>query len=405
MTRCIGLPLILYTALASLHCISLVAQSRPAAVDTQPPANFGTVTGHVYFAGSNAPARLVNIALQPIQVEPEAFHAGHQPILGFTVYQTALDGSYTIPHVQPGTYFVVVNEPGYMSPFSQFTPEEMAHPTPDIAQRIAATLPVVSVRPNATSTLDVVLQRGAGISGTLRFDDGTPYVAGRIAIQRKDPGGKWVTTSSYSDRATADADGRWELSGLLPGEYRLRVTLSVNDRRQSSLLGTSSSSTSYDRYTLNFYSGDTARERDAKTIKLEENQQDNGADITIPVSKLHTVTGAVVDAATGQPLNSGKVELYYADDNSYAISTAIDPDSRTFLFDFVPEGQYKLKTSNAREVRFEPPPPDLADPNFPERNRKEVPVRQYGPGEIDLNVQNDTIGITLPVQPKSARPE
>lgn len=406
MRRCTGPGLLLSLLAPSLLCIALPAQTKPSSPDAPTVTSFGTVTGHVYFAGSNAPARLVNIALQPIQVKLEdAFQPGKRPALGFTIYQTGLDGSYTIPHVAPGTYYVVVNEPGFLSPFTQFTPQEMAHPTPDLAQKMAATLPAVAVRPNATSTLDVMLQRGAGISGALRFDDGTPYVGGRIFVQRRNAEGKWVSTSGYSDRAVADADGRWEVSGLLPGEYRLRVVLSVNDRKQSSLLGNSSSSTSYDMYTLSFYSGDTARERDAKSFKLEENQQLDGEDLTIPVSKLHAITGAVVDANTGQPLNSGALELDYSDGGDEAASTSIDPESRTFTFNFVPEGQYKLRAKNAREVQFEAPPPDEDDPNFPNRFRRPITLRQYAPGEISLTVQGDTSAVNLPVELKSTTPQ
>lgn len=385
--------------LVALNCTA--QQTRTSNAATVAPLSYGTVTGHVYFAGSNAPARLVNIALQPIGVDAQdTFHPGRVPPLSFTVYQTGLDGSYTIPQVAAGTYYVVVTEPGFLSPFTQFTVQQMAHPTPEVAQKMAETLPVVAVRPNATSTLDISLQRGAGISGTVRFDDGTPYVAAGVFVQRR-IAGKWVSTSSYSNRAIADADGHWAVSGLPAGEYRLRVILSVNERKQSALLGDSSASTGYDKYTLAFYSGDTARERDEQVLKLDEGQQLNGEDLTIPVSRLHAIEGAVVDATTGAALNAGQVELHYADDNSYLVSTAIDSDSRTFTFNFVPEGQYKLVIHNAREVRFEPPPPEDFDPNFPDRNRRSTTLRQYGPGEIPLMLQGETSGVTIPVQLKS----
>ena len=380
------------------------AQGRSVKAAPEPASSFGSVSGHVYFAGSNAPARLVAIALQPLQVtETPRFHEGQRPALSFQVYQTGLDGSYTIPSIEPGNYYVVVTEPGYLSPFTQFTPEQMAHPTPDFAQRIAATLPVVSVRPNAVSTIDVSLQRGAGLSGTVRFDDGTPFAAARVQVQRRSAEGKWTGLSSFSTEPLADPDGRWEVSGLLPGEYRVRVDLSLNDRRQSTLLGNSSASSSFDRYSLSIYSGDTAREKEAKSLKLEENEQRDGEDLVIPVSRLHGISGAVVDATSGQPLNGGQVEVLYADDGSYAFSAEIDPDTRTFDFPFMPEGEYKLRIGNAREVRLEPPLPEDFNPDFPNRNRRQVTVRQYGPGEVPIVVQGDMTGVSLPVKSKAAQ--
>ncbi len=393
-------------ALASfaVSAATLAAQTRAAQPPPDPP-NFGSVSGHVYFAGSNAPARLVDVALQPLQVQLSGrFRPGSRPELKFTIYQTGLDGSYAIPQVAPGAYYVVVSEPGFLSPFTQFTPEQMAHPTPEEAHEIATTLPVVNVRPNAAATLDVQLQRGAGMSGSVRFDDGTPFVAARMDVQRHTSQGKWETLSSHSEQPTADADGHWQVSGLLPGEYRIRVELSLNDRKQSALVGNSSASSTYDHYALSYYSGDTARDRDIKTVKLEDNEQRNGEDLTIPVSKLHAVSGAVTDARTGQALNAGHVELSYADDGSYAFSTDIDPDTRTFTFNFVPEGEYKLAVRDAREVRLEPPPTEDYDPNFPNRNRRQVTLRDYGPGEMPLVVQGEMSGLNLPVPVKSKAP-
>ena len=393
-------------AIAALWLISasLSGQAKPKP-DPETPPSFGTVTGHVYIAGSNAPARLVSIALQPLQVQlADKSQPGKMPKMAFTIYETDLDGGYTIPRVQPGSYYVVITEPGFLSPFAQFTPEELANPSPEVAQRIAATLPAVTVRPNSTATLDIRLQRGATVSGMARFDDGIPYPGAYVSVERHEADGKWVAPHGAGS-GHADGDGRWQISGLVPGEYRVRLNLSLEDRQQSTLLGNSIAQRSRTKYSLTIYSGDTARERDAKPVTLEENQQLGGEDITIPVSKLHAVTGAVVDATTGKALNAGRVQLVYADDGKSLNTATIDPETRTFTFDFVPEGEYKLKTDDAREVRPEPAADASSDEEFFRVQRKgTATLRQYAPGEMPLVVQGDLNAVNLAVQAKAATP-
>ncbi len=390
---------------ATVGVTSLSAQTGVTKAPVEAPLAYGTVTGHVSLLGSNAPARLVNVGLQSLQVqaEPTRF-TGRATPLPVTIYQTDLDGSYTIPHVAPGTYYVVVSAPGFLSPFTEFTSDELRNPSREIAARIAATLPVISVQPNSTTVHDVRLERGASLSGTVRFDDGTPFFGAALFLQRKGTDGKWVSTHSYSNRPTVDTEGHWEQTGLLAGEYRIQVKMELNDRKQSSGFSNNTSSSSYTRYELNFYLGDTARSQAAKTVKLEENERAPGQDITIPLSKLHGVFGAVVDAGTGQALNAGTVRLQDAASGESVADTPIDSKTRTFSFPFVPEGEYKLHVDNPREARFEPATDGTADPNFPERDRKETVVRQYAPGDIPLIVQGEMSGVSLAVEARAAKP-
>ena len=192
---------------------------------------------------------------------------------------------------------------------------------------------------------------------------------------------------------------------MLPGEYRLQVKLELNDHKQSSGSPQSSASSSFTRYELDFYLGDTAHKRDAKSVKLEDNEQQTGEDITIPLSKLHAVSGAVIDARTGQPINSGRLRLEYASDGEQVADTSVDAETRSFVFPFVPEGEYTLRVEDPHEARFEPFSAGEGDPNFPERDRKETALRQYGPGEIPLVVQGDRSAVNVPVEPRAAKPQ
>src|ERR1700743_1946758 len=87
--------------------ISLAAAAQQA--PTKQPTT--TVTGHVYLADTNTPARLASVMLEPVRAVDEAGSVTHQKLDGerimMTAVQTTLDGSFSIPQVAPRTSYVV----------------------------------------------------------------------------------------------------------------------------------------------------------------------------------------------------------------------------------------------------------------------------------------------------------
>ena len=77
----------------------------------------GTVTGHVYCADTNAPARVASVQLKPVKDAKRSrtsLLAGDAPIGG--IARTGFDGSFTLSKVPPGSYYVVASAQGYLSP-------------------------------------------------------------------------------------------------------------------------------------------------------------------------------------------------------------------------------------------------------------------------------------------------
>ncbi len=404
MNRRLGfaVPLLGFIFTAPLHAQNAASTAKTAHPDPQPVPDYGAVTGHVYLAGSNLPARFVQVALQPIDVQtPKDLPSGRTVPTAFSVYETDLNGSFALGRVVPGTYYLVIKSPGTLSPLAAFSLAELQHPDEETIKRIAASVPAVTVAPGATSTVTLTLQRGASLSGSIRFDDGTPYAQAGVSVQRREAGGKWASPRASESYATSDLEGHWEIGGLPEGVYRVQVDLSVQERHQNALLANSSSSWSNTVTSLPIYEGDTPREREAKTVTLEAGQSLPDQDITIPVSKMHAVTGTVVDARTGQPLNKGRVALNFADDGKELAPVPIDSETLLFTLPFVLEGTYKLSTKDAREVRFEQDGDTATDPFH--QHRKEVLLRSYDAGEAPLIVQGDLNGVTLPVSIKSTK--
>jgi hypothetical protein len=382
---------LLVTAL-SLSFASASAQF--AAPPTTEPT--GTVTGHVYLSGTGGPARLTSIALQPIEVKADDRpYEETKKDPQFRQFQTALDGSFTLTHIRPGTYYVVVKKPGYLSPFTQFSNAELVHPTPDVQQRIAAYLPTVTVSANNTAVMDMHLSRGASFSGTVRYDDGTPVIDTRVSVLQKDAKGKWKPIELASGGSTDD-QGHYRITGLLAGDYRLRTDISINDTFVSSLIGSVNMMSSETHYSLDFYSGDTAHEKEAKTLHLENSQDMSSTDLTIPVSKLHQVSGAIVEARTGHPINSGKVSVYY-DDGEKLATAQVEEDEPVFHLSFVPEGSYTLRVADAADISRQ----YVMRPQgtMPPYEIKEKVLQRYDKAEQPLLVQQDVNNLNIAVAP------
>ena len=109
-------------ALARAQTATSVPEAAPA------PEPTGSVSGHVYCADTNQPARLAVVTLQSAprkigagpakQVDPDAQSVP-------PTVRTGLDGSFFFPKVKPGTYFLIADYAGYLSPIAKLSPEEM----------------------------------------------------------------------------------------------------------------------------------------------------------------------------------------------------------------------------------------------------------------------------------------
>src|ERR1700745_347495 len=93
----------------------------------------GTVTGHVYCADTNAPARMARVRLE--SVDDAQLHEGSNPqdssdmpVGG--IVQTALYCSFVSPNVPPGRYYIVASLPGYLSPRQDAEDDDEPLPPP-----------------------------------------------------------------------------------------------------------------------------------------------------------------------------------------------------------------------------------------------------------------------------------
>jgi len=368
----------------------------------------GSVVGHVYCADTNAPARFANVVLEPESVirasgvDWPPSDTGHKDRGDTTTaISAALDGSFRFEGVKPGRYYLIANLPGYIYPLSQFAQGDLERPTSEVKDRIATLLePVVVVTANHTTTASLRLVRGATISGTVTYDDGNPAIAATLHLLVRQRNSKWgeanlVLTGlrQWASFATRTDDrGHFRISGLIPGTYALDVSISTTNMTFSKLQlgGGSLQSSTRTGQTLHIYSANRLNQRDAAPIVVTASEDRADADIVIPLSHLHTVSGTLTAKRDGHTLNQGLAILLNPADKSEVQDDWVDADG-SFSFSFISEGEYLLQVRGAADTELrEGRSSDGTSVVLP------VPVHRYSDFEQPLSVPGDLTGILAP---------
>ena len=367
----------------------------------------GTVSGHVICADTNGPARFASVTLTPVvgpKIGKQRDKEGSSgPRQISRIVRTALDGSFTMIGVAPGNYYMLADAPGYQAASGQLTREQMDKPTEAVTRLMAQMLTPVSVASNRGSTVEVRLLRGASVTGSVRFDDGTAYSGAPVRLWRKTDEGKWDSFYPHPMLNTfgvsTDDAGRFRFAGLPAGEYRVATELSIEKIWTDNLFSSNRSWSNDGNYSIHIYQGGSVREKDAKTLKLGSGEDASDVEIEVPLSKLHTVEGSLAEQGSGRQINAGKVALLYADDGKELVSSEVSAEDGGFHLPYVPEGDYRVKVSEARDVTRE----EISNgpDSMPPFHTDTKTVRTFGEATQAVKVVSDVSGLIVTVPPSN----
>jgi len=401
---------VLSGAILVSSCLPVAAQEQ-AAPQTAPPAS-AAVSGRVICGDTNHPARFAAVLLIPEKPKPsdtfdwanvknEKDLAKHfaknlsqtRKGSGLSAVST-IDGSFEMPNVPAGTYYVVAELKGYLSPLSELSTAERMIGGPDAVKKVQAQAEKIVVQ-DAAIRVDVRLERGGSISGVVRYDDGNPAPDVKAVRMVMQDDGKWkVDTFNPSMPATTTDDrGHYRISGLPKAKYAVKAELPTD--QSTSGLGPGS----LDRHpnygdALVVYSSGVFREKDIKPIEVGAGDDVDGVDLVFPVDNLHEVSGAVTAKTDSHPLNSGWVNLDDPETKTMLRHTRIEEDG-SFRFNNVPEGQYQLVTSRAGDVDKDASGGivQMMNPTF---------LKTYQDATVPIEVKGDQTGLTVQVAEQSA---
>ena len=237
----------------SLHDCGTVSRFAPIAPD---PAK-GTVTGTVICADTGKPARFATVELVRSTVG-----TGEEKSSEPATAITGLDGKFSFQGVTPGDYYAFATLDGYLNPLygvdfgAVDTNASDDKVNAELIDQWKEHMVNVSVSAQHASDASFSIERGAEISGTVTYDDGSPAAGLRLALYRKNAKGGWSGVGpQFLDSFPLDekigARGRYSIANLPAGEY-IVCSLLPGDNRANS---------------LQVCPGNTFRKRDAKSLR------------------------------------------------------------------------------------------------------------------------------------------
>jgi len=297
----------------------------------------GTVTGTVICADTGKPARFATIQLLPV---PGSQTGENSPSEEMTM--TDLDGRFKIDAVAPGDYLASATLEGYLNPMYGVDFDRVdanaddKQQNADLIDQWKEHIVALSVTAHNTTDFTIQIERGAEISGTVAYDDGSPAIGMRFALYRRNGKGGWsvvgppATEKEFSLDARSDARGRFAVTNLPAGEFVVCAMIPGDNQPGSPQVCL----------------GNVFRKRDARTLTVSGGDTVSGTDIVIPLHAIHAVAGSLEQAVNTKPPNKARLHLLYPDDREEAMAVDMFDDG-SFLFPFVAQGSYILKVTDA----------------------------------------------------------
>jgi hypothetical protein len=393
-----------------------------AAAAQQPvaAAGMGTVNGHVTCSDTQRPARFAQVTLfgVPAQVterpkfDPNADEAAQMAAIqaamasmgktNIATAQTDMTGAYVANDVAPGDYYLFASVAGYIAPLNQVQAALNGGADP---KKLLPGIPIVHVAADRMSVGDVTITRGAAISGTVLWDDGTPVTQAHVAVvsatgETKEPPTQFAMLAMsgvlMSLLAITDDQGHFRIAGLAPGEYLVSATLQANNGLNMTG-GAMNLSKIAAAKPLVVYAPAAFHKADAKPITLRASEDQRDMLVTVNLGGMHSVSGHIASLVDRHSLNSATVTLTDATDKDFARSTSVDA-AGNFTVTFVPPGTYNLAVTDAAdtepEKKSETKKPSLL--NF----SSDKAVRSYDDAKQSLIVgDSDVAGLNIEMTP------
>jgi hypothetical protein len=301
----------------------------------------GSVSGHVYCADTQKPARFASVHLR--MAAPGSLTSGRRFGQGTSFATTGADGSFSVSNLEPGDYLVDASLPGYLRPLRGLDGDDISQMSQAEQDRLRASLTRITVLPNQTVAATVTIYRGGVLSGVISFDDGSPAPGVPVMAQSADPDASTGAQNSDTDSrhlaysAQTDDRGEFRVVGVPSGVYTLKA---------------------WPRSDFPTFLGNTVATSHAKKIALKQAEERTGLDIQIPVVGLHHVSGSVVAQRDGRVVAHAPVALRLADENGGPQVSTVTAADGSFNFATVPDGKYAVEVNGAYDpttgARFGP---------------------------------------------------
>ena len=331
----------------------------------------GTVTGHVTAGDTQLPARFAHVTLFGVPKEVTPYKAPPQDqdekaaLAALTTAlegiektslvntQTDTNGDFIATDVAPGDYYLFATATGYVAPLSQVQAlvdggADLKRPLPGIQ--------VVHVAADRGAQVSAVMTRGAAISGTVPWDDGSPVTGAVMTVQPATGGAPHppqqfamlAVSNVFGQLSVTDDLGHFRIAGLLPGQYVVVAT--VQSGGQSGIGNGGGLNKLASISPLVVFGPGAFHKKDAKPVTLAQGEDRRDQTITLNLGGMHTVSGRVSSMEDHHGLNAATVMLTDPNDPEFKRTAAVDALGE-YTVHFVPPGSYTMAVSGAADTQ------------------------------------------------------
>jgi hypothetical protein len=177
------------------------------------------------------------------------------------------------------------------------------------------------------------LQRSGSISGRVVDGSGAPVSAVIVETRRWGSSGREALLLAGGNKATTDEQGRFLLSGIIPGEYALQAAPALDPFPQDPARRPSG-------FGVTYYPN-VIEPESAWLVTVDPRQAVDGIDIVLANVRLASIVGQVFDA-DGHPLNRAPVRATRHDELMSCGTLVASQTDGSFAIPNLPPGRYEV---------------------------------------------------------------
>jgi hypothetical protein len=275
----------------AIICFPLIGAAQEQ--ESKPTGN-SIISGRVVFADTGRPVRRATVMLysdvnrSPLRVSPANAR-----------------GEFRIGEVAAGSYFVVADAPGIISPMSAFLVTEVG-----VGSAHETEYTRITVDGKSSSRCEIKAVRAGAIKGAITYDDKEPVVNARVMLYRRK--GEEVAPFFLRPVKTNDR-GMYRLDGLPDGEYFVglangEMAASASNDREGALVNA-------------FYPG-VRTLSEAKAIQVQAGSEVTDVNFTLNDDVLREISGIVKWRGSNEPIIEGGLMLRRKDAPDAGVSFA-----------------------------------------------------------------------------------
>jgi hypothetical protein len=258
---------------------------------------------------------------------------------------TDRSGGFTFESVAPGRYTVNADKAGFLEGWFGPSPGGLGPPTP------------VAIEPDSNVRIEIELTKGATMAGRVLLPEGGLYRLLRLRLVRRADTGE---STAVGPARTVDDDGRYRVTDLPPGEYRIFVSAagvpSLFEPTDSELVRRIFGASPRDRLESEpspypalrpvalqpAYFPEGPAQEDGSWLDVSDGQQLVGVDLRVRLAPPATLRGTMLgpDGARPHEVQASLVDLETPSPRGRAIAPIAADGS--FLVTDLPAGRYLL---------------------------------------------------------------